>query len=315
MDLNVWIHEREIRSDLYCKPTDCHQYLSFHSCHPYHVKRAIIYGQALRVKTICSSTEDFEGHMEDMKTWFLEREYPSKLIDEQIAKARRAESGNRTAREPRKEQGPVLVATYHPALDKINKILSEHFHILQIDQEMKKIFERAPMVAYRNPKALRNTLVRAKLTEIEEAQKGSFKCKGRRCQICDLVKECDTFSSYSTGETFHINFHLDCNSKCIIYLLNCRMCSEQLVGVCTTCWRDRWSTYLQNMRKAQRGEHHMQKEVHAHFKLPGHTSIEKDVDIIFIDKTDPMDPKKREKFWISRLDTMVPKGLNVSETM
>ena len=69
------------------------------------------------------------------------------------------------------------------------------------------------------------------------------------------------------------------------------------------------------MRKAQRGEHHMQKEVHAHFKLPGHTSIEKDVDIIFIDKTDPMDPKKREKFWISRLDTMAPKGFNISEFM
>ena len=69
------------------------------------------------------------------------------------------------------------------------------------------------------------------------------------------------------------------------------------------------------MRKSQRGEHHNQKEIHAHFKLPGHTSIEKDVDITFIDKTDPFDSKKREKFWIAKLDTMAPKGLNVSEFM
>ena len=183
MDLNVWIHDREVRSDLYCKPTDCHQYLSYRSCHPYHVKRAIIYGQALRVKTICSSSADFESHMVNMKSWFLNREYPSKLIDEQIAKARGAHSGNRTPRAPSKDQGPVLVATYHPALDNINKILSEHLHILHIEPEMKDLFERAPMVAYRNPKALRNTLVRAKLPEVEEAEKGSFKCRGNRCQI------------------------------------------------------------------------------------------------------------------------------------
>ena len=59
----------------------------------------------------------------------------------------------------------------------------------------------------------------------------------------------------------------------------------------------------------------MQQEVHAHFKLPGHTSIEKDVEIMFIDKTDGVNPKIREKFWTDTLRTMVPYGLNVSETM
>ena len=47
------------------------------------------------------------------------------------------------------------------------------------------------------------------------------------------------------------------------------------------------------MRKTQRGELHMQKEVQAHCRLPGHTSVEEDVEIIFIDKTDPIDPKKQ----------------------
>ena len=69
------------------------------------------------------------------------------------------------------------------------------------------------------------------------------------------------------------------------------------------------------MRKALKGEPHMQKEVHAHFNLPGHTSIENDVDIMFIDKTDILYPKLREKFWIDTLKTMTPHGLNVSESM
>ena len=57
----------------------------------------------------------------------------------------------------------------------------------------------------------------------------------------------------------------------------------------------------------------MQMEVHAHFKLPGHTSMEHDVEVILIDKTDSMFPKKREKFWIAELRTMYPAGFNVSE--
>lgn len=57
----------------------------------------------------------------------------------------------------------------------------------------------------------------------------------------------------------------------------------------------------------------MQKEVHSHFKLPGHTSMISDVEVILIDKTDSMKPKEREKFWIKELDTMSPKGFNVSE--
>ena len=69
------------------------------------------------------------------------------------------------------------------------------------------------------------------------------------------------------------------------------------------------------MRKAQKGEFHFQQEVHAHFKLPGHTSLQNDVEIIFIDKTDSTFPKRRETFWIDILCTMSPDGLNISETM
>ena len=54
------------------------------------------------------------------------------------------------------------------------------------------------------------------------------------------------------------------------------------------------------MRKSQRGEYHMQKEISAHFQLTGHTSIKNNVHITFIDKTDSVFPKKREKFWIAK---------------
>ena len=43
-----------ISTDVYCKPTDTHQYLLSDSCHPKHCKEAIAYSQALCIRRICS---------------------------------------------------------------------------------------------------------------------------------------------------------------------------------------------------------------------------------------------------------------------
>ena len=142
-----------------------------------------------------------------MKQWFLSRGYPLKLIDVQISRAE-SEEGQRTPREEVK--GPVLVTTYHPALKDISKILNKHLNLLQIDDEMKSLFQRPPMVAFRNLKALRDILVRANLP-VESRVKGSLKCNGPRCKICEKVVETECFTSFVTGETYHINFELNCN--------------------------------------------------------------------------------------------------------
>ena len=97
--------------------------------------------------------------------------------------------------------------------------------------------------------------------------------------------------------------------------MSCKVCGKQLTGETTTAWRDRWNNYLDNMRKALRNEPHMQREVYEHFKLPGHTSMQEDVMVTLIDKTDSFFPKKREHFWINTLRTLYPDGFNVSESM
>ena len=37
------------------------------------------------------------------------------------------------------------------------------------------------------------------------------------------------------------------------------------------------------------------------------------ISITFIDKTDPLDPLKRENYWRRTLKTMAPFGLNIEE--
>ena len=54
LDLKFKLIDGKLETDLYMKPTDCHQYLHYLSSHPEHTKRPIIYSQTLRVNRLCS---------------------------------------------------------------------------------------------------------------------------------------------------------------------------------------------------------------------------------------------------------------------
>ena len=53
-DVQIIVREGKLRTDLYVKQTDNHQYLRSSSCHPYHCTKLIPYSQALRINRICS---------------------------------------------------------------------------------------------------------------------------------------------------------------------------------------------------------------------------------------------------------------------
>ena len=40
----------------------------------------------LRLSNICSSEKDFKGHVDQTKEWFLARDYPENMVNEQINK-------------------------------------------------------------------------------------------------------------------------------------------------------------------------------------------------------------------------------------
>ena len=54
LDVVVYKENKHLATDLYTKDTDTHQYLQANSCHRSCIKRAIPYGQAIRIKRICS---------------------------------------------------------------------------------------------------------------------------------------------------------------------------------------------------------------------------------------------------------------------
>ena len=64
-----------IETNMYVKPTNPRLYLHYTSAHPHHVFKAIVYGQALHVKMICSKEEFVKQHFEKLREKFEIRGY------------------------------------------------------------------------------------------------------------------------------------------------------------------------------------------------------------------------------------------------
>ena len=97
-----------------------------------------------------------------------------------------------------------------------------------------------------------------------------------------------------TGESFKINHELNCDDRCIIYLLTCKQCQKQYTGETTDDFRYRWNNYKSN--SFDRKESCMQEHLYRQFSSPGHMAFLNDVSVTLIDKMDGSDPKKREDY-------------------
>ena len=128
--------------------------------------------------------------------------------------------------------------------------------------------------------------------------------------MCLNVSETDVFQSFQTKEQYKINHQLNCNDKCLIYLLSCKVCALQYVVSATGKFRLRWNNYKENNRKAKRGEELMQPLVFEQFSSNDHNGFLEDCSITLIDKTNGSDPTRREECWRRVLKTVTSYGLD-----
>ena len=278
------------------------------------MKKSAIYSQGFRLRRICSESNVFKDRLQDLSDWFVKRGYPKNLVKTQIDRCIQLDREEclKVKDKGPKEIGVPLVVNFNPCLSNLSAVLNKLLPVLYTDREVKKVFTPKPFVSFRSLINLKGNLVRSKVYPLERDM-GSRHCGESRCKVCNNIVVTRSFSSSKTGETFKINHKLHCNSKCLIYLLTCKVCGIQYVGQTTDKFRYRWNNYKAEGRKAARGEDLMQKFLHAHFLSEGHSGIEEDGQIILIDKTDSAAPLQRESFWMYKLKTLHPHGLNIEK--
>ena len=227
-----------------------------------------------------------------MRSWFLKRKYPKKLIDNGMKKVI-CFPGNLQYK--KREKGVPFVVTYHPILNSLSKIIRDIMYLFNMNEEVRKTFSPGPMVLFRSARKLISHLVRAKLYPLQR-KVGSSKCDKQRCEVRNNVTDTSIFSSTVTGDTFKIDQILNCDDKCLIYIVTCKQCSEQYTGETTDLFRNRWNKYKDNARKFERKESCMQEHLYKHFQPEGQKDFLNEASVTFIDKTDGKHPQKRERY-------------------
>ena len=66
-------HNKRLQTTLYKKPTDRQKYLHGKSTHPLSLKKSIPYSQALRIKRVCSTFDEYEKYSNGLVKRFVEQ--------------------------------------------------------------------------------------------------------------------------------------------------------------------------------------------------------------------------------------------------
>ena len=281
------------------------------------------YGQALRIRRICSDDGTFTQRISKLRDWLLNRSYDRNLIETQINKVlditRETALSNDSRSKERERNRDYLVATFHPALSRnIYNIVKENHNILLCNEEHKKVFPVVPLISFRRCKTLKDMLVRSKICNKPSISGFCKPCGKCNCQICHFLKESNSFSNMDGSRTFYLRVNnLNCNSNLVVYKLDCKTCGKQYIGSTKTQFRLRFNNYKSQFRSfikqketGMAGYNIPQAGLFQHFLEPNHHGMN-DWCFQLIDKCDNEHKvRERESFWQFKLNTFLPLGLN-----
>ena len=151
LNVNIQLHNGKIETDLYCKPTDKHQYLLCSSSHPFYTKKSIPYSIALRLRRICSKADSFNIRATELELYLTKRGYKNRFVKSQIARAKlipRNDALNEHNHDTPKPTRVPFIVTYNPALSNIREILYKKQPILDSPERLHNIFSETPVVAF-----------------------------------------------------------------------------------------------------------------------------------------------------------------------
>ena len=92
----------------------------------------------------------------------------------------------------------------------------------------KYLTQKKSLKARDNPKNLKRILTSS--TFGENTTQGVTKCNNKWCKICDIIIEGKSYTFKNLETKFNINKDLSCNSKNVVYIIECRKCKEICIG-------------------------------------------------------------------------------------
>lgn len=315
LDILVYRQSNKLSSSLYRKSTDRNSILHGDSFHPTALKKSLPISQFNRVRRICSSDLDYQTQAEDLVERFQQRQYKQEWITrahDKFASLSQTQCLEHT-RPQRKDQRINCIIQYSPLGKEFQQIINKHWFILQTDPALKE-FSLPPRVVYKRPPNLSTKLVRAHLPSLTKPHflqgvpSGNYRCG--HCTQCNFTHKTKTFNHPRTGVCFKIKGVISCNTNNVIYMLKCP-CGLAYIGKTSRPLKIRISEHRSNIRNKD-----TKSPVAVHFAQFHHSVSSLRYLGIELVKLPSRGGNinslllKREAYWIYKLDTLSPRGLN-----
>ena len=168
--------------------------------------------------------------------------------------------------------------------------------------EMKNVFKKPSIVAYKRPKNLQDILVRSKLPpkRPNRVNPGFGKCDSDICTTHAFAPMGITKKHVCnyTNTSYNIRSSINCQTKNVIYKITCEKCPTFVyIGETERSFHDRFSEHRRDAENKDQ-----KKPCGIHFSKPGHSL--KDIQAIAFEQVFPKDQpiirKERESWWINK---------------
>ena len=273
------------------------------------------------MRRICTDKEDFLQNANTLKSDLVKRGYDEPTISKEIDRAGALDRSQLlTYKEKTRSNRIPLIVTFNKSLPNLNQIVNSTWDHLMINPTTAAKFPQKPMVCYKRNKNLRDLIGQTKISKGKVVRKREVNrgrctpCNGRsNCLCCNHIINTDSFTS-RTGKRFQIRHRTNCKTKNAIYL-----------GLCIKCNEEQYVGKLESQGTNRRVNKHRNDvgrpdsiAIDRHFAQPGH-DFNKDFRIIVIEEVSSKNLTKeqtrnlllkREDFWITKLDTLHPRGFN-----
>ena len=252
LDILIKKKNDHLITDIYHKDTDGYNYVPFNSCHPHHTKTNIPYNLARRICTIVSDKTTQDTRLHEMSVTLQTKGYPKKIIKDSIAKAKSFDIVTLRSSVPKTKCDAntiIFTQTHNPNNPQIHQDVERATSILSTSSNMRKVMDKTKIVrSFRQPPNLKKLLTSAKFNLSGQSDNtGVRKCTDKRCKCCPHMKVGKT-CIFENGTTFEIKSNMDCNSKCLLYVITCSGCNGQYIGETGDVLRNRVRVHRQHIR-------------------------------------------------------------------
>ena len=235
LDVTTYQEDNQIKSTLFVKPTDSHSYLDYSSCHPQSTKSGIPYSQFLRIRRNCTEWTEFIKHSVQLNSYLSLRGYPPNLTIPALHRCNAVTQFHTLKGQSKQKETDdnclFCITEYNPFNPDIRKWIDELWPILYRSSGTWMLVDKRIIFGHSIPESLQDMLVHTNIFGEKRYKNKAPICNRKwKCRHCPKIDRSGEVTSTSTGRKYRSQVLVSCNSRNLIYLIQCQICKIQYVG-------------------------------------------------------------------------------------